>query len=259
MKNRLLAGLLAIVMAVGLATTGAQRPAKAVVPWAQIAVAVASYLFSGGGSGDLQRAKQEIIAAINASRQDILNHIDAIAAADVRACNQAATTLVAQIDLMDPFTLAGFVLDAVNCSALSSAYFDAVQSPAAADNIGNLMGSIYSIAMVGFAKLGFPTVDLLDDLIASYESVVVRLVPTCHESAIREYDDRGRLFYMEIQYTCTAYNGDVGYDDEIYYRGKLVGDRLNRAAVANQATRNTSRAVAQNALPTLKALRATMP
>jgi hypothetical protein len=258
MKHRLLAGLLAIVMAVGLATTGAQKPAKAVVPWTQIAVAVASYLFSSGGS-DIERAKQEIIAAVNAARQDILNHIDAIAAADVRACHQSATTLVAQIDLMDPFTLATFVLNAVDCASLSSAYFDAVQSLAAADNIGKLMGEIYAIAMVGFAKLGFPTVDLLTSLITSYQHVINRLFPSCRTDTIREYDDRGRVFYMEIQYLCTAYNGDTGFGFEAYYRGRLVGGHMNKYAIENEATRNTSRAIAQSQLPTLQALRATMP
>lgn len=113
--------------------------------------------------------------------------------------------------------------------------------------------------MVGFKKLRFSTVDLLTSLIASYERVVVKLVPACTESVIREYDDRGRLFYMEIQYVCTAYNGDVGYGFEAHYRGRLVGSPMNRAAIADQATRNTSRAIAQSALPTLKALRATMP
>jgi hypothetical protein len=260
MRTKLLTGLLAIVMAAAIGATGGARPAKAAVPWLQLGIAVASHLFGGGGGSDaIERAKQEIIAAINASRQEMLNHIDAIAAADVRACNQAATTLVAQIDLMDPFVLASFVLDAVNCSALSSAYFDAVQSPASADNIGKLMGSIYSIAMLGFAKLGFPTVDLLDDLIVSYESVVRKLVPSCREDTVREYDFNGRIVSLEIQYMCTAYNGDQGYGSEVYYRGKRVTPPLNRPAVEDQATINTSRGVAQAALPTLRSLRATMP
>ena len=260
MRARLRQGLVAATMAVVVAggVTVRPAPAAAAVPWAQIAVAVASYLFSnsGGGGGDLERAKQEIIAAINASRQDILNHIDAIASADVRACAQAATTLVNQIDLMDDFTLSVFALNAVECASRSTAYFDAVQDKAAADRIGLLMGEIFAIAMVGFRKMGFPATDLLAQLIRGYESVVAKLVPTCEERTYREYDDRGRLVTVEIQYTCVAFNGDSAVGDELYYLGKRVTPPLDRAQVSADATRNTSRGVAMAALPQLRALQA---
>jgi hypothetical protein len=255
-KSRLATGVTAAVMAVVLGVGGTAKPVKAAVPYVQIAIAVASALFSGGGGGgDLERAKREIIDAINSARRDIIAQIDTIASADVRACTDAATTKVLQIDALDEFSLALFANDAVNCATLSSAYFDAVQTPAAADTIGKLMGAIYSIAMVGYAKLGFNTVDLLDRLIRGYDAVVVKLVPSCVEQQIIEYDIRGRVLYIENQYTCTAYNGDVGFGSETFYRGK-PGTPLNRAAVQDKATRNTSRATAQLALPTLRSLRA---
>ena len=256
MKNRLMTGVTAAVMAVVIGVGGTAKPVKAAVPYVQIAIAVASALFSGGGGGgDLERAKREIIDAINSARQEIIGQIDSIASAEVRACTDAATTKVLLIDQLDPFSLSLFVNDAVNCATLSSAFFDAVQTPSAADTIGKLIGAIYSIALVGFTKLGFPTVDLLDRLIRSYDAVVVKLAPQCDEQRVVEYDDRGRPFYVEIQYTCTAYNGDKAYGLETYYRGQ-PGARLDRVAVQNEATRNTSRATAQLALPTLRSLRA---
>jgi hypothetical protein len=58
---------------------------------------------------------------------------------------------------------------------------------------------------------------------------------------------------VEIQYSCVAYNGDTGYGTEFWRRGTiLIGRPLNRAAVENDATGNTSRAVAQDALPRLR-------
>jgi hypothetical protein len=260
MRARLRKGLVAATMSVVVAAgvTVRPAPAAAAIPWAQIAVAVASYLFSnsGGGGGDLERAKQEIIAAINASRDEIIHEIDAIASADVRACAEAATTLVSQIDLMDEFTLSVFALNAVECASLSTAYFDAVREKPMADRIGMLMGEIFAIAMVGFRKMGFPATDLLAQLIRGYESVVAKLAPTCTENTLREYDERGRLVTVEIQYTCVAFNGASAFGSELYYLGRLVGPPLNRAQVDADATRNTSRGVAMAALPQLRALQA---
>ena len=258
MKKRLLAGLTATVMAVAMGVVGPVRPAKAAVPYVQIAIAVAGALFSGGGASaeQIERAKREIIDAINASRDEIIGQIDAIASAEVRACTDAATTKFLNVDLLDPFSLALFTNDAVNCAALSSAFFDAVQTKASADRIGNLLGIIYSIAMVGFAKLGFPTTDLLDRLIRSYDAVVVKLAPTCVETRFIERSDSGnRFLYEQTDYNCTAFNGDTGYRYGIRFaNGRVVP--LDRAGAENEATRNTSRAVAQQALPTLRQLRA---
>lgn len=260
MRARLRKSLVAAAMAVVIAggVTVRPAPAAAAIPWPQIVVAVASYLFSnsGGGGGDLERAKQEIIAAVNASRDEIISEIDRIAAADVRACAEAATTLVNQIDLMDDFTLSIFALDAVECASLSTAYFDAVRDKVQADRIGMLMGEIFAIAMVGFRKIGFPATDLLAQLIRGYEAVVAKLAPTCEERTYREYDDRGRLVTVEIQYTCVAYNGASASGSELYYLGRLVTPPLDRAQVDADATRNTSRGVAMAALPQLRALQA---
>lgn len=261
MRRKMLGGLVAAALSVVLVVGGSARPARAAVDWGTVVVAVASSLFSsgGGGGGDLEQAKREIIAAVNSAKQEILDHIDGIAAADVRACVEAATIKVEQIDVMDPFSLALFVNGAVDCATLSSAYFDAVQSLEAADRIGRLLGEIYAIAMVGFAKVGLLTVDLLDSLIDSYESVVTKLKPECTERRIVENDINGRPLIIEIHYTCVAYNGDRAEGVETYYRGVLVGPRLDRPTIDARATRNTSRAVAQAALPSLRQLRATLP
>lgn len=260
MRNRFVTGLTAAVLAVTVGLGGTAKPVKAAVPYGQIAIAVASALFSGGGasSGDIERAKREIIAAINESRREIIAQIDNIASAEVRACTDAATTKVLQIDVLDPFSLALFANDAVNCAALASAFFDAVQTPASADNIGQLLGVIYSIAMVGFAKLGFSTVDLLDRLIRSYDAVVVKLFPTCTWSYYRTPEDgTGSILYEKYTYTCTAYNGDFGSTFDAFTRGRQIAV-ADRPAAENAATRNISRAVAQQQLPTLRSLRASL-
>ncbi|WP_173159423.1 hypothetical protein [Phytohabitans suffuscus] len=149
---------------------------------------------------------------MESSKQEILNHIDTIATADVEACTEAAVTKIAQIDS--------------------------------------------SIAMVGFAKYGLSTAALLDGLIAGYQSVVTKLAPTCGDSTIREYDSMGRPVTVEITNTCVAYNGDRASQTELYCLGRLRGPAIDRAQVSKEATRDTSRWVAQNALPGLQSARA---
>lgn len=257
MRRSLANGIVAATAAVVLTVSGTAQPARAAIPaWVNIAITVASSLLtSGGGSGDLERAKREIIAAVEASRQDILNHIDTVAHADVEACTEAAVTKVAQIDSMPGSLLGPFINGAVDCAALSNAYFNAVRNLSIADNIGKLMGVIYSIAMVGYAKYGLSTAGLLDGLISGYQSVVTKLAPTCEDRTYREYDEMGRLVTVENAHTCTAFNGNVASDAELYYLGRLVTPPLDRAAVNREATRNTSRWAAQEALPVLQGLR----
>src|SRR4051812_29899311 len=84
-RSRFLTGVTAVFLAVVLAVAGTAGPVRAAVPYTQIAIAVASALFAGG-SGGLERAKREIIDAINAARTEIIGQIDTIASADVRAC-----------------------------------------------------------------------------------------------------------------------------------------------------------------------------
>ncbi|MDG4798584.1 hypothetical protein [Micromonospora sp. WMMD1082] len=255
MKRRIVTGIVSATTAMVLAVSGTAQPARAAIPWPQIAVAVVSYLYGGSGGGsDLERAKQEIIAAVESSKQEILNHIDAIAAADVEACTEAAVTKIAQIDSMPGSLLGPFVNGAVDCAALSNAYLNAVQDPRAADNIGKLMGVIYSIAMVAFAKYGLTTTDLLNGLIRGYENLVTKLAPACRDDTIREYDSMGRLVTVEITHTCVAYNGDSASGTEIYYLGRPT-KTINRDQINKNATRNTSRWTAQESLPTLIQLR----
>jgi len=256
MRNRLATGLVAAIAAIVLTVSGTARPAKAAfLDWAAVVISVVQSLNTGGGGGGLAQATQQIIAAVENSKQEILNHIDAVAAADVEACTEAAVTKIAQIDSMPGSLLGPFVNGAVDCAALSKSYLNAVQSLSAADNIGKLMGVIYSIAMVGFAKYGLSTTALLDGLIAGYQNLVAKLAPTCSDSTIREYDERGWLVTVEITNTCVAYNGDQASATELYYLGRLRGAPINRAQVNKDATRNTSRWVAQEALPGLIAAR----
>jgi hypothetical protein len=253
MRRRVVCVIVAAAMAIGVSLTPA-RPARAagLGDWFNVIIAAVQTIASNSGHGQnaqLEAAKQQILAAVASAKQEILDHIDGIAAADVQACTQAAVTKFAQIDSLPPDLLGPFVNGAVDCATLSVAYFNAVQDPAAADNIGKLMGVIYSIAMASFTKYGLSIRDLLTQLIGGYENVVVKLTPT----NCTKYRAREPGFPVEKWWECTAYNGDSGSSDVV------VGSNLEpiRAQAENGASRNTSRATAMNALPQLRAILAT--
>jgi len=256
MRRRLASALVAITMATGVAVSPA-RPAQAgLADWFNVIIAAVQTIAShsgGGPNAQLEAAKREILNAVASAKQEILNHIDAIASADVKACTDAAVTKFAQIDALPPELLGPFVNGAVDCATLSVAYFNAVQDLAAADNIGKLMGVIYSIAMASFTKYGLSIRDLLTQLIGGYENIVVKLQPNCRivtwwPGGTPEVDAD---FYRE--YTCTAYNGHRSRFTEFYPGGSLATPPVDLAAMKGEAARDTSWSTAVGALPLLRA------
>ena len=253
MRRRLAAALVAITMATGVAVSPARPAQAALTDWFNIIIQAVQTIAShsgGGPNSQLEAAKREIINAVESAKQEILNHIDAIASADVQACTQSAVTKFNQIDALPPDLLGPFVNGAVDCATLSVAYFNAVQDLNAADNIGKLMGVIYSIAMASFTKYGLSIRDLLTQLIGGYENVVAKLRPTnCTKYRVQEVEVPG---HIESWWECFAYNGDFGQSDTAFRGREPV-----REQAEDRAARNTSRAIAQNALPQLRAALAT--
>ncbi|WP_412749726.1 hypothetical protein [Krasilnikovia sp. M28-CT-15] len=260
--SRATAGLLAA--AIGVVGLAPPAPASAKAPaatanafafdWVSAVVAVAGALYGAGGGGNLDAATQQIIGAIEASEARMLNHIDAIASAEVQACARAHAIELSDINTMSTSVRQLWAQEATRCAALATAYLDAVVSKNSVDNLGHVIGEIYAIAIAARVKANLHNgVDLLlRDQVRSYEVVVAKLAPSCNEQRYVEHDTQGRVVTVEIHYTCVAYNGDQATDHELYHLGKLVGPPLNRDAVANNATRNTSRAIALEALPRLR-------
>jgi hypothetical protein len=259
MRRRLISSVLATCLAATMALAAPARPAKAVAwaVWVNVAVAVAGSLFSSGGGGgvtaaELERAKNEILHAINQSQQEILAHIDAIAAADVRACLRSGTILMPTIDYMDPYTLPVFMQNSLNCATTASAYFDAVVDLYAADHIAKVLGEIYSIAMVSFAKMGFDSSVLLDDLIASYQSVLNKVKPTCGHSWGLIWDPEFSNVY-EHTYACRFAN-EVASWTEILHGSETVNP-IDYAWVDAEPMKNTVRPHVLQILPQLQQIR----
>jgi len=241
--------LVAVSMATGVAISPARPAQAALTDWFNVIIAAVQTIAShsgGGPNSQLEAAKREIINAVESAKQEILNHVDAIASADVKACTDSAVTKFAQIDALPPELLGPFVNGAIDCATLSVAYFNAVQDLAAADNIGKLMGVIYSIAMASFTKYGLSIRDLLTQLIGGYENIVAKLKPTnCTKYRVQDREVPG---FIESWWECFAYNGAFGRSNSAF-RGR----EPDLAQAEDRASATTSRGTAQSALPQLRA------
>jgi hypothetical protein len=267
-RTKLLRGVVAGALAITVGVVGTAQPAAAESPraargsagvmafdWVSAIVAVASAaLSSGGSSSDLDAAVRQIIAAVEASEQNILNQIDRLASAEVKACARTHTIEFSDMDAMSRTVLQLWAQSATSCAAQANAFVEAVQTKEHVDAIGFAITQISAIAIAARAKAGLINgIDLLvRDQIRSYETLVVKLVPSC--SHRWEFDDNPRHIYS-VYITCEAYPGKVGTDMRLigYLPGRPEPHVPYERAIANTDAL-TSRGVAIAALPQLRTL-----
>lgn len=227
--------------------------------WPNLIINVATaYLAGGSSSSDLRSAINQIIAAVEASKIEILNHIDALAGADIQACARQHTIEFADIENMSNTVRQLWAQDATSCAALATSYLNAVDSQQAADTISRLVPEIYAIAISARARAGF-TIDLLtQDLIRTTETITVKLRPDCTTETLRWWDTSENAWYFEVHYTCTAYDGTRVSRYEAWLHapdsGWLISEPLDRAWIEAEAAKNTSWPQAVEALPRLRTI-----
>jgi hypothetical protein len=266
-KRRLLRSLAAGTLAVTLGLTGTVTPAHAapvVKPMAvdiysliaEIGIQLLSQVFSGGGGvseADLNAAVAQITAEIEQTRTEIINHIDLVASADVQACVRTNTIEFASINSMSRTVEQLWAQSATACATRATAYLNALTSPAAVDNIGWLVGEIFTIVIAARTKGGLTEgLDLVrQDEISAFNSVVVKLIPPCESYSVPLSPI---VPIAEIHVVCTEYNGDSAEGVYTVLGGQIIGTPLDPETLNVQAARNTSRPGAQSALAGLLAL-----
>ena len=259
MKRRALRGVFIALLAVVVILPATARPANAVtlgtveqvIDIANKGVTLVRNILGGGVSdAELRGAVKQIIAAIEAAKMQIIGHIDAIAAAEVRACTRHHVIEFADIELLRPDALQRWAQDATGCATLADSVLRAVTDKAAADNIGIALNVIGPIALAARARAGFRTFGLIDTLRGGNEAIVVKLAPDCRRTATRIVPT-GPLY--RIDYRCVAYNGDqaVATGTAIYPTLGVTLPPIDQVRVQAEATKQTSRAVAAAVLPNL--------
>lgn len=254
MKGRLLRGSAAALMAIVLSVTAAATPAHAIpIPITEIgkyidiinkAVSLVRNITGGGVSdADLRQAVQEIIAKVEDTKVEILGHMDALAAAEVRACARHHVIEFIDIDLMDPVVRQIWAQDATECAILAESFLRTVTDKSAADSLGLALNVVGPIALAARARAGFTTFALMDTLHAGNNVVMTKVAPTC-----RLWRDTAFGLVFE-HFDCVSHNGDTA-GAKRWWNGEWHGT-IDQAAVKSEASRRTSRAIAEAVLPTL--------
>jgi hypothetical protein len=239
MKRTLWRVTTAAALSVGLVLPIAAVPAQADVGTVVgiIQAAYSLYQKFAGGGMSLDQAVQQINADIQSAKNDIVAEIDRVAAANIQGCANAAVVEFADINALTPDNLQVFAMNATSCVTDANSLLTAVSDPAAKDAIGFAMNTVGPLALMARVKAGLTTPALKSVLAAGENTLISALLPSCDHVDETGGEPGAGHFYM---WECTAYNGNMG---------------VAKALVTsqNQATSNTSRAVAQTALPILTA------
>lgn len=257
MRRRLLHGVAMAVLAITVALPGTAQPAQAFDPATikkYIDLARSAYnqiksLLGGGSESEIQAAVRQIVAAIEESKNEILSHVDALASAQARACARHHVIEFADIEQFSPDVLQSWAQDVTGCVTLIESLIDVVDDKAQVDLLGLALNTTGPIALAARTRAGFSTSGVFSVLRDGNETLIEKLAPDCHRTTVREPGSP----IIEIQYSCVAYNGDQGFGLQICRRTGTGGCTapIDEAAVQDQATRGTSRAVARAVLPTL--------
>jgi hypothetical protein len=186
-KRRLFRTTAAALLAVAMVLPGAQ-PAAAISPlviagYVRVAVeaytTIRDFVRPGATQDDLQRAVRQIIAAIEVSKTEILNRIDAIATADASACARQAVVEFADIELFTPQTMQRWAQDATGCVTRIQSLIGVVGDKAQSDLLGLALNTAGPIAVAARARAGFSTDALLGIVLQGNRSLVTILEPAC--------------------------------------------------------------------------------
>lgn len=234
--------MLSVVAAVTIgATVLTGAPANAapariqVDPGTVVAVIKGAYdiykSFIGGGSSGAA-ATAQIIAAINSAKTDIINHIDAIATAQAKACAQEAVIDFADFEALTTDNRQNFALSATSCVTLIDSLITAVSDKASVDQLGFALNSVGPIALTARARTGLTNPGLVTTLQHANTTTQGLLVPSCRPVTIER----------RTEWVCNSYNGDQ------------FGPDVPLSVVQAKAGQRTAWAVAVAVLPTLNTL-----
>jgi hypothetical protein len=245
MKSRLTRGVIAMMLAVVVAATGTVKPAPADAAPVRVQYDIIAIIgavktlvdiwkaFQGGGMS-IEQATQQILAAIDTAKTDILSHMDRLAAAEARSCATRHVIELADIERFSPATLQLWAQDATGCVTLIASLLDVVTDKAAADTLGAAFDVIGPIALIARSRAGFSTEALRGIVVGGNNKILAKLMPDC-------YFVSGWNPPYITRSVCIAYNGDRA-------------EQLNAFptdALRAQAMRRTSWVIAQYALPLL--------
>jgi hypothetical protein len=185
-----------------------------------------------GGSMSVQDATNQIIAAINSAKTEIITHIDAIATASARACAQEIIIDFDSFNVLSPDNQQLFARDATSCLTLINSLQNAVTDKAAHDQLDWALDFVGPIALIVRSRTGLSNTGITPILVSGNQKTIDVMVPTCNH-----FVQEGHTMWE-----CTAYNGDAS------------GTEPSLNLAQNEAGANISWAMARAVLPVVQTL-----
>lgn len=186
LRKRFATGMAAVVLATGLVVPGGARPAQAAVDPTtvaaiiQFAAAAYSYFNSSQNGGlTLEQATSQIIGAVNASRDAINAHADALAVAEATGCVRHHVLEFADIAEFPLSLKQRWAQDVTSCVTLIDALWNAVTNASAKNQLGILLGAIGPIALIARAQARFSVAELRSLLVNAFTRVQTQWQPYC--------------------------------------------------------------------------------
>ncbi|ADJ45535.1 hypothetical protein AMES_3711 [Amycolatopsis mediterranei S699] len=216
------------------ATRGSAHPNVDVITIIQAAkAAYDAYKSFASGGGSLNTAVSRILTAIQQAQDSIINHIDAIAATDARACAQDAIVDFPNFDRLTPDNQQAFAVAATKCSNLIDSLLGTVADKHAKDQLGYSANAVGPIALVTRSRSGLSNQSFVPVLRDTNQQISTSLAPSC--SFVFDPDFQGKVW------ACASYDG--GFDEE-----------LDRTRAQTFAAANTSWPMANQTLAQLAGL-----
>jgi hypothetical protein len=211
-------------------------------------LAYQAYTYLTGNQLTLAQATQRIINAINSAKQQIIDHVDALAASDGQACTESALIKLDNLSNMSAEQRMDFASANTDCVALIKSKLTAVSSKAAADNLGFALNAVGPIALLSYAYGGWmSTTSLRATLRSANNTVVSKLTPNCFASYLWADQEPGSPV-VEVMLTCKSYHSPPHVGITSTFSNRTPFDYTEAKAVA---MRDTSYNVALRVLPSL--------
>ena len=207
-----------------------------------IQAAYSAYEKFFGNQLTLSQATEQVVLAIGSAKAEILSRIDRLAAADGKACAKDAVINFQTIGGMTQSGKEVLAINALSCLTMIESRLEVVEDKASVDNLGFALNALGPILLMTRASAGLaPVSDIPDTIQNSNFLVIDKLRPRCNTVRVGFPEDGEPLQYNT---KCAAYNGD----NASVFTWTGDPDRLTKMQnVQNNATRNTSRRVAQAA------------
>jgi hypothetical protein len=197
-----------------------------------VKAAYSAYQMFAGGDLSVRQATMQILNAIYSAKTEIMGRIDAVAAAQARACAQDAVLDFENFDAYSRDSQEAFAMAARSCVNLIDSLLATGPDKAAADQLGFALQAVGPIMLIVRSRVGVSNASMVPVLVRSTQAVITQLTPTCSS----------RLIEGRTQWTCSVY-GD-----------HRDGPEPSRALAQRLAAARTSRPVAQAVLPQLSDL-----